>query len=92
MTVNQEVLLDTRHVQEQCGEHVWKCTHERDIDKTTHQQPQKGLALRFDATLGIKAHRWVTARTSTAHRCPQGKAVGGPQHDPQCDKRAPPKR
>ena len=28
------------------------------------------------------------ARTPTVHRCPQGKAVGGPQHDSQCDKRA----
>ena len=38
-----------------------------------------------------RAHRWVPARTPTVHRCPQGKAVGGPQHDPQCDKRAQPK-
>ena len=52
------------------------CT--RDIDKTTLQQPQKGFALCPDATLGIKAHRWVPARTPTVHRCPSGKAVGGP--------------
>ena len=38
-----------------------------------------------------KAHRLVPARRPTVHRCPQRKAVGGPQHDPQCDKRAQPK-
>ena len=57
----------------------------QDIDKTTLTNNYKGLALCLDATLGIKADRWVPTRTPTVHRCPRGKAVGG-------DKRAQPKR
>ena len=44
MTMNQELLLDTKHVQEQCSEvtlNMFGSVHERDIDKTTVQQPQK---------------------------------------------------
>ena len=84
MTVNQELKEDTKHVQKQCSEILLSLFGPpRDIDKSTLQQPQKGLALHFDAR--------VPARTPTGHRCPRGKAVGGPQHDPQCDKRAQPK-
>ena len=36
-----------------------------------HSNNHKGLALCLDATLGIKAHRWVPARTPTVHRCPR---------------------
>ena len=52
---------------------TWLEAYTRDIDKTTLQQPQKGLAVCLDATLDIKAHRWVPARTPTVHRCPQEK-------------------
>ena len=31
-------------------------------------------------------------KEGVVHRCPRGKAVGGPEHDPQCDKRAHPTR
>ena len=71
----------TKHVQEQCSEITLTLFGPpRHIDKITLQQPQEGF----------KAHPWVPARTSTVHRCPRRKAVGGPQHDPQCDKRAQP--
>ena len=65
---------------------AWKTTtrHWQDHTPTT----TKGLALCLDATLGIKAHRWVLARTPRYTDASKGKAVGGPQHDPQCDKRA----
>ena len=56
VTVNQELLLSTKHVQEQCSEITLTLFGPpRDIDKTTLQQPQKGLAVCLDATLGIKA-------------------------------------
>ena len=54
-----------------------------------HSNNHKVLALCLDATLRIKAHRWVRART--AHRCLRGEAVGGPHQDPLCDKRPQPK-
>ena len=64
MTVNQELLSNTKHVQEQKGAITLTLFGPpRDIDKTTLQQPHRVGAL----------------------------LVGGPQHDPQCDKRAQPK-
>ena len=80
-------MLDTKHVKEQRIDItliMLGSVHKRH-DKTTLQQSQKGLAFCFDATLGIKPHRWFPARTPTVHRCPRGKAMGGPQHDPQYD-------
>ena len=74
MTVNRELLLDTKHVQEQRSEITLKRTQET-LTKPHSNNHKKG-------------HLWVPARTPTVHRCPQGKAVGGPQHDPQWDKRA----
>ena len=62
--------------------------HCQDLTPTS----EKGLALFLDATLGIRAHRWVRARTPTVHRCPTGEAVGGPQYDALRDKRAQPER
>ena len=53
-----------------------------------HQQPhQEGLALCHRVTLDSMAHRWVLARTPTVHRCPTGKAVGGPQPVPRDNSR-----
>ena len=90
MTVNQELLLDTKRVQRQYSEITLTLLGRppQNIDNPTLQQPQKVC---LDANLGIKAHRWVPGRTPTVHRCPQAKAVGGPRHDPQSDKCGQPK-
>ena len=90
VTVNQELLPDTKHVQEQ------KCAimltlfgrPPRDIDKTTLQQPQ-----RVGALLCCHPRHQSTSvgPCKNTHGTPRGKVVGGPQHDPQCDKRAQPK-
>ena len=51
-----------------------------------HQQPHKeGLALCHRVTLESVAHWCVPARTPTVHRCPKGKAVGGPTQAPRDD-------
>ena len=93
MTLNQELLPDKHETRSRAegNDHVdlvWK-THHKTLTRP-HSDNYKGLSLCLDATVGIMTNRWVPARTPTVHRCPQGKAVGGPQHDPQCDKRAQP--
>ena len=53
-----------------------------------YQQPhQEGLALCHRVTLDSAAHWGVPARTPTVHRCPKGKALGGPT---QASQRRPP--
>ena len=77
MTVNQELLLDTKHVQEQCSEitlHMFGPP--RDVEKTTLQQPQKRLALCLDATLGIKAHRWGPSKDTLGTPMPEREGRG----------------
>ena len=73
-------------------EHARKRTQET-LTRPHCNNHQKGLALCLDAPPWASRHIGGSrARTPTEHRCPRGKAVGGPQHDPQCDKRAQPKR
>ena len=82
MTVNQELLSNTKHVQEQKGAITLTLFGPpRDIDKTPLQQPQR-VALCLDATLGSKAHRWVP-----------GMDIPRYTHNTihSCDKRAQPK-
>ena len=91
MTVDQELSSDTKHVQEQKGAiTLTLIAPPRDIDKTTLQQPQRVGALPW-CHPGHQGTSVGPGKDTTEHRCLRGKAVGGPQHDPQCDKRAQPK-
>ena len=60
--------------------HTWNARNTMMSRLQQHQQPHKeGSALCHRVTLDSV----VPARTDTVHRCPTGKAVGGPQQAPQ---------